>query len=101
MNNNRSLSHSVYECKYHVVWIPKYRKNVIYENLRRHLGKVFRELARQKEREIEEGHLMADHVHTLIYFTLMQDRACCKYFLRYFQLLDIKAIYIIFLVGRC
>jgi REP-associated tyrosine transposase len=66
MNNNSSLSHSVYECKYHVVWIPKYRKNVIYENLRRHLGKVFRELARQKESEIEEGHLMPDHVHTLI-----------------------------------
>jgi putative transposase len=66
MNNNRRLSHSVYECKYHVVWIPKYRKNVIYENLRRHLGKVFRELARQKESEIEEGHLMPDHVHALI-----------------------------------
>jgi putative transposase len=66
MNNNRRLSQSVYECKYHVVWIPKYRKNVIYENLRRHLGKVFRELARQKESEIEEGHLMPDHVHALI-----------------------------------
>jgi putative transposase len=66
MNNNRSLSHSVWECKYHVVWIPKYRKNVIYENLRRHLGKVFRDLARQKESEIEEGHLMPDHVHALI-----------------------------------
>ena len=66
MNNNKSLSHSVYECKYHVVWIPKYRKSVIYDNLRRDLGKVFRELARQKESEIEEGHLMPDHVHALI-----------------------------------
>jgi putative transposase len=66
MNNNKSLSHTVWECKYHVVWIPKYRKSVIYDNLRRHLGNVFRELARQKESEIEEGHLMPDHVHALI-----------------------------------
>ncbi len=66
MNNNKSLSHTVWECKYHVVWIPKYRKSVIYDNLRNHLGKVFRELARQKESEIEEGHLMPDHVHALI-----------------------------------
>ena len=66
MNNSKSLSHSVWECKYHVVWIPKYRKSVIYGNLRRNLGEVFRELARQKESEIEEGHLMPDHVHALI-----------------------------------
>lgn len=66
MNNNKSLSHTGWECKYHVVWIPKYRKSVIYGNLRHHLGKVFRELARQKESEIEEGHLMPDHVHALI-----------------------------------
>jgi putative transposase len=66
MNNYKSLSHTVWECKYHVVWIPKYRKSVIYDSLRRHLGKVFCELARQKESEIEEGHLMSDHVHALI-----------------------------------
>jgi putative transposase len=54
------------ECKYHVVFIPKYRKKAIYGQLRRELGGVFRGLARQKESEIEEGHLMPDHVHMMI-----------------------------------
>jgi putative transposase len=49
-----------------VVWIPKYRRKSLYEQLRKHLGQVFRELARQKESMIEEGHLMPDHVHMLI-----------------------------------
>jgi len=66
MNNYKSLSHTVWECKYHIVWIPKYRKSVIYDKLRKHLGKVFRDLARQRESEIEEGHLMPDHVHALL-----------------------------------
>ena len=54
------------ECKYHVVFIPKYRRKVIYGELRRHLGEVFRKLALQKESKIEEGHLMPDHVHMMI-----------------------------------
>jgi putative transposase len=66
MDGTRSLSHTVWECKYHVVWIPKYRRKSLYEQLRKHLGQVFRELARQKESMIEEGHLMPDHVHMLI-----------------------------------
>ncbi len=66
MQNVRSLSHSVWDCKYHVVFIPKYRRKVLYGDLSRHLGKVFRDLARQRESEIEEGHLMPDHVHMLI-----------------------------------
>ena len=66
MRNIRSLSHSVWECKYHIVFIPKYRRKILYGNLRQHLGKVFRELARQRESEIEEGHLVADHVHMMI-----------------------------------
>ena len=66
MRNIRSLSHSVWECKYQIVFIPKYRRKVLYGNLRQHLGKVFRELARQRESEIEEGHLPADHVHMMI-----------------------------------
>jgi len=66
MDNYKSLSHSVWDCKYHVVFIPKYRRKVIYGELRRELGKVFRTLARQKECEVEEGHLMPDHVHMLI-----------------------------------
>ena len=64
MNNvYESLNHTQWECKYHVVFIPKYRRKVLYGSLRRHLGSLFRELARHKESEIEEGHLMPDHVH--------------------------------------
>jgi len=66
MDDYKSLSHSVWDCKYHVVFIPKYRRKVIYGELRRELGKVFRTLARRKECEVEEGHLMPDHVHMLI-----------------------------------
>ena len=63
MDEYQSLSHTKWECKYHVVFIPKYRRKVLYGQLRSHLGEVFRELARQKESRIEEGHLQADHVH--------------------------------------
>ena len=66
MNVCESLNHTKWECKYHVVFIPKYRRKALFGNLRPHLGKVLRELARQKECEIEEGHLMLDHVHMLI-----------------------------------
>jgi len=62
----QSLKHTVWECKYHIVWIPKYRKKVIYRDLRRDLGKILRNLAQQKGCEIIEGHLMSDHVHILI-----------------------------------
>jgi len=61
-----SLSHAVWECKYHIVWIPKYRKKTLYGQLRKYLGEVFRRLARQKESEVVEGYLMLDHVHMLI-----------------------------------
>ena len=61
-----TLSHSKWDCKYHVVFIPKYRKKTLFAELRRHLGTVFRGLAEQKESRIEEGHLMPDHVHMLI-----------------------------------
>jgi len=66
MNDYRSLSHSVWECKHHTIWIPKYRKKNIYQGLRKYLGPVFRELAEQKESRVEEGHLMPDHVHMLL-----------------------------------
>ena len=66
MNDIKSLSHSKWECKYHVTWISKYRKKKIYKELRPHLGEVFRELARQKECEVHEGHCMSDHVHMMI-----------------------------------
>jgi putative transposase len=62
----KSLSHSVWECKYHVVFIPKCRRKTLYSGLRKHLGDLFRQLAQQKESKIEEGHLMPDHVHMMI-----------------------------------
>ena len=62
----QSLKHSKWECKYHVVWIPKCRKQKLFKELRQELGPVLRELARQKESEIVEGHLLVDHVHILI-----------------------------------
>ena len=65
MNNNRKLNYTTYDCKYHIVWIPKYRKKAIYGQLRKYLGEVFRDLALQRESEILEGHLRGDHVHKL------------------------------------
>ena len=66
MNNIQSLSHSRWDCKYHVVWIPKCRRQAMYGNLRQQLGEVFHELARHKESKILEGHLQPDHVHMLV-----------------------------------
>ena len=66
MRSVESLSHTRWECKYHIVFIPKYRKKAIFGQIRKELGDVFRRLARQKESVIEEGHLMPDHVHMLI-----------------------------------
>ena len=66
MNNVQSLCHTVWECKYHVVWSPKYRRKRLYGEIRRYLGDVIRDLASQKECRVEEGHLRSDHVHVLI-----------------------------------
>jgi putative transposase len=66
MNDVLSLSHAVWDCKYHIIWIPKYRRKVLYGELRKHLGEMFRGLVRQKESRVLEGHLMADHVHMFI-----------------------------------
>ena len=66
MDTFESLNHSVWECKYHVVFIPKCRRKTLYAELRKYLGEVFRKLAMQKESRIEEGHLLSDHVHMLI-----------------------------------
>ena len=60
------LNHSSYECLYHVVFTPKYRKKNLYVQLRRDLIEVLRGLARQKECEIIEGHMVIDHVHILL-----------------------------------
>ena len=66
MNQYNSLSHTKWECKYHVVFIPKYRRKVLYGTIKKYLGDIFHELARQKESVIEEDHIMPDHVHMLI-----------------------------------
>ena len=66
MSDRETLRHTKGECKYHVVFIPKYRRKVLYKELRRHLGQVLRALAEQKECRIEEGHVMPDHVHVLL-----------------------------------
>jgi putative transposase len=66
MDDYESLKHTKWECKYHVVFIPKCRRKTLYEQLRRHLGEVFHRLAVQKESKILEGRLIVDHVHMLI-----------------------------------
>ena len=63
MKEYQSLSHSRGDCKYHIVFIPKRRKKKIFLALRRDLGEIFRELAKQKDSQVVEGHLMSDHVH--------------------------------------
>ena len=66
MNNIQSLSHTAWDCKYHLVWIPKYRKKILYGQLRKYLGDVLHDLACRRNSKIHEGHLKADHVHMLI-----------------------------------
>jgi REP-associated tyrosine transposase len=66
VNNVESLSHTKWECKYHLVFMPKYRKKALYGALRQQLGDLLRQLAMQRESRIEEGHLMRDHVHMLV-----------------------------------
>jgi putative transposase len=66
MDDYESLSHTKWDCKYHVVFIPKYRRRGLYGELKQYLGEVFRRLALQKESRIEQGHLMPDHVHMMI-----------------------------------
>jgi putative transposase len=66
MTQLHHLNHATWDCKYHVVFIPKYRKRAIFGVIKIRLGEVFHELARRRESRIEEGHLMPDHVHMLI-----------------------------------
>lgn len=66
MGTAESLSHARWECKYHLVWIPKCRRKVLYGQLRKRLGEVLHGLAYQKERKVLEGYLQAGHVHMLV-----------------------------------
>ena len=63
MHEWQSLSHVRWECKYHVVFIPKYRKKVIFGRLRRRIGPILRDLCEQRGVDLIEGHAMSDHVH--------------------------------------
>ena len=66
MTNYRSLNHTKWECQYHVVFIPKYRRKALYGGVRRALGDVLRRLAEHRESRVEEGRLLADHVHMMV-----------------------------------
>ena len=65
-NKENSLAHTKWLCKYHIVFTPKYRRKVIYNQYRESIGEILRELCRYKGVEILEGHLMPDHVHMLV-----------------------------------
>ena len=66
MDSAQSLCHTKWDCKYHIVWIPKCRRKILFGRIRQHLGELLHSLARQKECKIVEGHLQPDHVHILI-----------------------------------
>jgi putative transposase len=76
LDDIQSLSHTVWDCKYHIVWIPKRRRKVLFGGIRRDLVDVFRELARRKESESLEGSLRPDHVH--IYLSIPPKYAVCQ-----------------------
>ena len=63
MHDWRNLSHVRWDCKYHVVIVPKYRKKVIYGKLRRQVGLILRRLCQQRGITLLEGHAMSDHIH--------------------------------------
>ena len=66
MKYKSSLCHTRWDCKYHIVWIPKFRRKILFGKIRACLGEVFHRLANQRESEILEGHLCKDHVHIYI-----------------------------------
>jgi putative transposase len=66
VEETETLRHTKWDCKYHVVCIPPYRRQALYKELRRHLGDVLRSLAPQNECRVEEGHLLPDHVPRLL-----------------------------------
>ena len=67
MNDYKSLSHTKWKCKYHVIFIPKYRRKILYGKLRGYLGPILHELAKHKESSIEKGVSCLDHIHMLIW----------------------------------
>ncbi|MGH9962477.1 MAG: IS200/IS605 family transposase [Pyrinomonadaceae bacterium] len=66
MRDWQSLAHVKWECKYHVVIVPKYRRKSLFGHVRKRIGRIFQQLCRQKEIELVEGHAMLDHVHMVL-----------------------------------
>lgn len=66
MSEYESLNHTTWECKYHIVWIPKYRRKKLYKKIREDLRSEIKRLAESRKCKIPEGHLMSDHIHILI-----------------------------------
>jgi putative transposase len=66
MKEWQSSAHVKWECKYHIVIVPKYRKKVMYGRTRKQIGKIIRQLCRQKDVELVEGHAMPDHIHLVL-----------------------------------
>ena len=66
MKDWQNLAHVRWECKYHVVIVPKYRRKVLYGRIRRSVGQILRQLCRQKGVELLEGHAQPDHVHMVL-----------------------------------
>ena len=66
MNDNHSLSHSKWNCKYHIVFAPKYRRQVIYGKIKADIGKILRTLCEQKKVNIIEAEACPDHIHMLV-----------------------------------
>lgn len=65
-NKTDSLAHTKWMCKYHIVFTPKYRRKIIYNQIRKDIGEIMQELCKYKGVEIIEGHMMPDHVHMLL-----------------------------------
>lgn len=68
MRYYKSLAHARWECKLHIVWVPKYRRKKLYDKIRLRFGEVIRDLCRQKGVDLIEGHAMSDHVHLCLSF---------------------------------
>ena len=66
MNDPNRLTHSVWDCKYYIIWIPKCRRKKLYGGIAKDLGEIFHELARQRECTIVEWYVCPDHIHMLI-----------------------------------
>lgn len=66
MNDVKSLSHSKWRCKYHIVFAPKYRRQIIYEQIKEDIGKILRSLCNRKQVELIEGECCPDHIHILV-----------------------------------